>query len=54
MKIRVWGLAAGCRTTADAARGAFTWREYNTESFPVKDWLEVLTVEKLGEGKETA
>ena len=47
MKIRVWGLASGWRSTEGAARGAFTWREYKTESFPREDWLEVLKVEKL-------
>jgi len=47
MKVRVWGLAAGWGTTADAARGAFTWREYDTVSFPLRDWLKVLKIEKL-------
>jgi hypothetical protein len=47
MKIRVWGLAAGRRSTEGAARGAFTWREYETESFPRNDWLEVIKIERL-------
>jgi len=28
--VRIWGLAAGRRSTKDAAPGAFTWREYPT------------------------
>lgn len=46
MKIIVWGLAACIGSTKDAARGAFTWREYKTEDFPRRDWLEVLKIEK--------
>jgi hypothetical protein len=51
MKIRVWGLAQGWRSTAGAARGAFTWREYETESFPREDWIQIVIIEKL-KGKE--
>ena len=46
MKIIVWGLAAGTRSTRDAASGAFTWREYKTENFPRRDWLKIFIIEK--------
>jgi hypothetical protein len=47
MKIRVWGLAIGVRSTEGAARGALTWREYPTEFFPQNDWIKIIKVEKL-------
>jgi len=40
---QVWGLAAGRRTTVDAARGAFTFREYKNE-IPKGDWLEIIGI----------
>ena len=47
MRVTVWGLAAGCGTTKDAARGAFTWREYASRaSIPDGDWLEILAIEE--------
>jgi hypothetical protein len=43
----VWGVAAGSGTTKDAARGAFTWREYASEAgVPQRDWLEILKIER--------
>lgn len=51
MKIRVWGLAAGMRSTEGAASGVFTWREYDTESFPQCDWIKVIKIERLEEAK---
>jgi len=48
-KIEVWGLAKGTRSTADAARGAFTVRDYDDEEKAAAardDWLEVLAVRK--------
>ena len=47
VKIRVWGLAWGRRSTEGAAPGAFTWREYETESFPKEDWQQIIIIEKL-------
>ena len=48
MKIRVWGLAAGRGSTGNAARGAFTWREYASESdIPRRDWLDIIKIERL-------
>jgi len=47
MRIIVWGLAAGRGTTKEAARGAFTWRQYaSRESIPAGDWLEILAIEE--------
>jgi hypothetical protein len=47
MRVIVWGLAAGRGTTKDAARGAFTWREYaSREVIPTADWLEILAIEE--------
>jgi len=47
MNICVWGLAAGRGTTSDAARGAFTCREYPSEAdIPKRDWLEIIKIEK--------
>ena len=47
-KIRVWGLAAGRGTTAEAARGAFCCREYNSiQDIPNADWLDILRIEEL-------
>jgi hypothetical protein len=31
--VTVWGLAAGVRSTKDAARGAFTARTYTRDTF---------------------
>jgi hypothetical protein len=46
-KVTVWGLAAGRGTTSEAARGAFTWREYASEAdIPKRDWLEIVTIKK--------
>jgi hypothetical protein len=47
MKIRVWGLAAGRGTTKEAAHGALCIREYETEEYPSKDWLEIIAVERI-------
>ncbi|MBN1224400.1 MAG: hypothetical protein JXB23_14225 [Candidatus Aminicenantes bacterium] len=47
MKIRVWGLANGRGTTAGAAYGAFCIKEYETEQYPLKDWLRVIAVERI-------
>ncbi len=52
MKIRVWGLAAGHGTTAEAARGAFTWKEYADmqtakAAVSVGDWLHILWFEEI-------
>lgn len=45
--VRVWGLAAGRGTTSDAARGAFTWREYASEKeIPRTDWQQIISIEK--------
>lgn len=49
MKIRVWGLAAGRGTTQGAARGALCVREYETDEYPLKDWLRVIAVERIDE-----
>jgi hypothetical protein len=47
-QVRVWGLAAGRGSTREAARGAFTWREYASESdIPRPDWLVIINIEKL-------
>ena len=49
MKIRVWGLAKGTRTTGGAARGAFCWREYENHAAVEaarKDWLEIVQIEE--------
>lgn len=43
---RVWGLAAGVRTTAEAARGAFTWQDYSCD-IPREDWLTIVIIEEL-------
>jgi hypothetical protein len=51
IKIRVWGLAQGRRSTEGAARGAFTWREYKTEAFPRNDWIEIIKIENLTAGR---
>lgn len=41
----VWGIAAGIRSTKDAARGAFTWRKYPSEQeIPQTDWLEIVKI----------
>lgn len=43
--IRIWGIAHGRRTTAGAAPGAFTWREYPTETAAREaegDWRVIL------------
>jgi len=45
MKVTIWGLAAGVRSTEGAARGAFTWRDYPSENDAKeaeKDWLKVI------------
>lgn len=44
--VTVWGLAAGVRTTKDAARGAFTARTYNRDTFQrfAEDWLDILYI----------
>lgn len=47
-QVRVWGLAAGRGSTSAAARGAFTWREYASETdIPRQDWLDIIKIEKL-------
>uniref|UniRef100_A0A6M3J182 Uncharacterized protein n=1 Tax=viral metagenome TaxID=1070528 RepID=A0A6M3J182_9ZZZZ len=45
--IRAWGIAAGRRSTKNAAAGAFTWREYEEDNFPKDDWITILLVEKI-------
>ncbi len=51
MKIRVWGLASGFGATKDAARGAFAWREYQSEAYiQRKDWQDIMFIEKIKEG----
>jgi hypothetical protein len=40
----VWGLAAGVQTTKNAARGAFTVREYPAGKVPEKDWLRIIAI----------
>lgn len=44
--VTVWGLAAGVRSTAEAARGAFTSRDYPEDAIPFADWLQIVTVEQ--------
>jgi hypothetical protein len=47
MRVIVWGLASGRGATKEAARGAFTWREYaSRESIPDGDWLQILAIEE--------
>lgn len=48
MKYRVWGIAAGHGSTADASPGALCWREYTTQNFPRDDWREIIGVQKIG------
>jgi len=43
-KIKVWGLAAGVRTTQAAARGAYTWREYDDGDPHKEDWLVIICI----------
>jgi hypothetical protein len=44
---RVWGLAKGRGSTEEAARGAFTVREYPVnESIPKSDWMNIISIEK--------
>ena len=59
---RVWGAASGKCGTSDAARGAFTWREYPIGT-PLQrdDWIAILKIEqdvpahdKSGDTKEQA
>ncbi len=51
MKIRVWGIASGFGATKGAARGAFTWREYQSEGdIQKKDWQDIMFIEKIKEG----
>ena len=49
----VCGLAAGVRSTKEAARGAMTFREYDTDDpngtfdvVPMRDWLKILSIQK--------
>ena len=45
--VEVWGIAAGRRTTKEAARGAFTFREYKgiEEWEKAKgDWLQIVSI----------
>jgi len=47
--VRVWGTAAGKGSTKEAARGAFTWREYPTRDAAraaAGDWLAIAAIEK--------
>jgi hypothetical protein len=52
--IRVWGLASGRNGTSDAARGAFTWHDYETleaaNAARATDWLNVFWAEKADAG----
>ena len=45
--VEVWGIASGCGSTKEAARGAFTWRRYDTKNIPRQDWLVILTIKNL-------
>jgi hypothetical protein len=51
--VRVWGLAAGRGSTSEAARGAFTCREYTTQTvayeieIPRQDWLKITFIEPI-------
>lgn len=46
-EFEVWGLAAGRKSTKDAARGAFTWQRYKTPNFDKKDWLMIVSVKEV-------
>ena len=51
MKIVIWGLAAGRKSTRGAAPGAFTCREYPTPQSAreaTADWLHIITTEEEG------
>jgi hypothetical protein len=48
--VTVWGVAAAHGSTRDAARGAFTWREYPDGRIPQEDWLQIITVVTMAEG----
>jgi hypothetical protein len=53
--VEVWGIAAGRGTTKEAARGAFTFREYKDieECEKVKgDWLEIVCIRERAGRKE--
>ena len=44
-KVIVWGLAAGRRTTKEAAPGALAWREYADRSaIPRDDWRVIIAI----------
>lgn len=50
--VRVWGIAQGRGTTERAAPGAFTWREYPTETAARQaegDW-RVILMREIEEG----
>lgn len=51
MTYAVWGIAAGHGSTKEAARGAFTQRDYPSreayEKARLSDWLSILSVTKL-------
>ena len=42
--VTVWGLAAGRGSTKEAARGAFTCRDYPADNIPRADWLAILYI----------
>ena len=49
--VEVWGLAAGCNSTKEAARGAFTWRHYELGSVRKEDWLQILSIREVTTAK---
>ena len=52
-KVTVWGLAAGTRSTAEAARGALAWREYpDRHSIPRDDWQTILFIRNTRTGED--
>jgi hypothetical protein len=44
-KVIFWGLAAGRRSTKEAAAGALAWREYPDRSaIPREDWQVIIAI----------
>jgi hypothetical protein len=54
--VTVWGIAAGRRTTKEAARGAFTARTYPVKDWDKnrEDWLSILAISPTTEHPKEA
>jgi hypothetical protein len=51
LMVEVWGIAKGCNSTKEAARGALTWRHYEPDNVRKEDWLQIISIREVTTAK---